>query len=117
MSSTVSQFDSATEPSPWPLGRPPDSLQKLDELAISNCCAWLSFHRIWGILTDDVLRAIAQSFYALDAEPGENIYHKDNLRLVSTYSSGAVSKFMASLLWEEPTCGIAVLGNCLAIPP
>jgi polyferredoxin/CRP-like cAMP-binding protein len=50
------------------------SRENQDEQVVLECCDWLSFHRIWGKLKDETLKAIAQCFQLLKLEQGTEIY-------------------------------------------
>jgi transcriptional regulator with AAA-type ATPase domain/NAD-dependent dihydropyrimidine dehydrogenase PreA subunit len=47
-----------------------------DEGAIAEYSNWLSFHRIWGRLSEETLRAIAKSCHCLRVESGTPIYQE-----------------------------------------
>ncbi len=46
----------------------------LSEQAIADCWDWLSFHRVWGTLTDETLRAIATTLHLIKVEPETLVY-------------------------------------------
>ncbi len=86
---------------PLPLGTRVVSVQQLDEQAISECFDWLSFHRIWGVLGDDALRAIAGTLHLFKLEAGTEIYREGQTPVglyflkwgaVEIYRSSAVGK-------------------------
>lgn len=47
-----------------------------DEEALQCCCDWLSFHRLWGELSDEAIEALAQSLQAIAVEPNTEIYRQ-----------------------------------------
>ncbi len=55
-----------------------------DEQAVLECADWLSFHRVWGQLTQEVINAIAQSLQTLKVEADTEIYRQD-LKPVGLY--------------------------------
>ena len=59
---------------PW--GSDVEQVSELDAGAIAACVDWLSFHRLWGVLGDDVLKAIAQSLQLLKLAPDQEIYRE-----------------------------------------
>jgi polyferredoxin/CRP-like cAMP-binding protein len=59
-----------------PLGSAAVPCHKLDSLALRDCVDWLSFHRLWGRLSDQALYALAQSLCRFRAEANTVIYHQ-----------------------------------------
>lgn len=47
-----------------------------DQPVIAEYSSWLSFHRFWGQLSEDVLQAIARSFHCFRVEPKTLIYQE-----------------------------------------
>ena len=64
-------------PQPLPLGSDICEANAPDQQVILECLNWLSFHRIWGVLGDDILQAIAQSLQLLTVKPETAIYQQD----------------------------------------
>jgi CRP-like cAMP-binding protein len=60
-----------------PLGKTIRETEGLDQQAILERWNWLSFHRLWGLLGDESLPAIASSLHLLTVEPGTEIYRQD----------------------------------------
>lgn len=58
------------QPLPWITGK----AQSAKEVA--NCQTWLSFHRLWGQLPDEVLQALAQSLQPFRVEAQTRIYQE-----------------------------------------
>lgn len=50
---------------------------KRDEQTVLECPDWLSFHRVWGQLNQEVINAIAQCLQILRVEANTEIYHQD----------------------------------------
>lgn len=71
----------------------PDEGAKLER---SN---WLSFHRVWGQLSDRAIQAIAQSLQTLKVEPNGEIY-RQGLKPVGLYllKWGSVEIYRLSLV-------------------
>jgi len=59
-----------------PLRPHPEQEVSLEETEITDGIDWLSFHRVWGQLSDNVIEAIAQSLRLLKVEPNQDIYHQ-----------------------------------------
>jgi len=59
-----------------PLQPTPDVDITLDDQAIQECCNWLSFHRVWGELSDAAIHAMARAFQPLTVEPNCEIYRQ-----------------------------------------
>jgi transcriptional regulator with AAA-type ATPase domain/NAD-dependent dihydropyrimidine dehydrogenase PreA subunit len=57
-----------------PLGYDCDNALNVDT---GDCQDWLSFHRVWGQLSDDALRAIAHHIIAFKTETNARIYEQD----------------------------------------
>jgi polyferredoxin/CRP-like cAMP-binding protein len=53
-----------------------ETAQVLDPPAILERSNWLSFHRVWGVLGNESLQAIAQSLHCLSVEPGTELYQQ-----------------------------------------
>ncbi len=62
----------------------PDRPQQDDDRIIDDRQNWLSFHRIWGRLNDDAMRAIATAVRTIDIEPETEIYRQD-LQAIGLY--------------------------------
>jgi signal-transduction protein with cAMP-binding, CBS, and nucleotidyltransferase domain len=60
----------------WPLGHDIAEVAAPDAQTIADCTTWLSFHRIWGRLGQESLRAIAQSLRLLTVETGTPLYEQ-----------------------------------------
>jgi len=75
VSSGPSVSDSASKQ--LPLGQGADETVPLSSPAVVERFDWLSFHRVWGLLAEGSLRAIAQSLQLLTVEPGTEIYRQD----------------------------------------
>lgn len=61
---------------PLPLDVDSAMMIPLDEQSVLDCSRWLSFHRIWGQLSGDILQAICQSFCCFRVEPQTIIYQE-----------------------------------------
>ncbi|PAX52086.1 sigma 54-interacting transcriptional regulator [Brunnivagina elsteri] len=48
-----------------------------NEQAVLECADWLSFHRVWGQLRQEVINAIAQSLQTIKVEADTEIYRQD----------------------------------------
>ncbi len=59
-----------------PMQPTPDVGTNLDDQEIQECCNWLSFHRVWGELSDSTIQTMAQAFQPLKVEPGSEIYRQ-----------------------------------------
>jgi polyferredoxin/CRP-like cAMP-binding protein len=60
----------------WPLGHDIAEVAAPDAQTIADCTTWLSFHRIWGRLGQESLRAISQSLRLLTVETGTPLYEQ-----------------------------------------
>ncbi|MEA5599190.1 cyclic nucleotide-binding domain-containing protein [Rivularia sp. UHCC 0363] len=60
-----------------PLGNDLPATAPAEPKTLKERCYWLSFHRIWGVLPDESLEAIAASLQLLTVEPGTDIYHQE----------------------------------------
>jgi polyferredoxin/CRP-like cAMP-binding protein len=76
-------------------------LSKLDTPAIEDCTNWLSFHRVWGQLSNKAIEAIAQSLQVFQVEANTEIYRQETKPLglyllkwgsVEIYRSSAVGR-------------------------
>jgi transcriptional regulator with AAA-type ATPase domain len=69
------------------------------EQAVLECADWLSFHRVWGQLSQQVINAIAQSLQILRVEANTEIYRQD-LKPVGLYllKWGSVEIYRQSLV-------------------
>lgn len=63
-------------PQSLPLGHDLDDIVSPDPKVVEACFDWLNFHRMWGVLGDDALEAIAQSFRPVSVEAGTPIYQQ-----------------------------------------
>jgi polyferredoxin/CRP-like cAMP-binding protein len=66
-----------SESSQVPLGADFAPCQKLDPLALTDCVDWLSFHRLWGQLSDQALHALANALCKFRVAANTVIYHQD----------------------------------------
>ena len=57
---------------------------RYDEQAVLECADWLSFHRVWGQLSQEIINAIAQTLQTLKVEADTEIYRQD-LKPVGLY--------------------------------
>jgi transcriptional regulator with AAA-type ATPase domain/NAD-dependent dihydropyrimidine dehydrogenase PreA subunit len=82
-----------------PLQPPIDGELKIDEQAVLECVDWLSFHRIWGQLSQEVINAIAKRLQILKVEANTEIYRQD-LKPVGLYllKWGSVEIYRQSLV-------------------
>lgn len=73
-----------------------------DQQLVQECGDWLSFHRIWGKLKDEILQAIAQCFQLLKVEPATPIYY-ENQTPVGIYllKWGSVEIYRLSLIGKS----------------
>ncbi|MGB7084621.1 MAG: sigma 54-interacting transcriptional regulator, partial [Phormidesmis sp.] len=56
-------------------------LTQLDSQTVAENSNWLSFHRIWGVLAEESLQAIAQSLQLLKVDPETDIYQQNQTTL------------------------------------
>ncbi|MDJ1171871.1 cyclic nucleotide-binding domain-containing protein [Roseofilum sp. BLCC_M154] len=82
-----------------PLQPHPEQDTFLEEKEITDGIDWLSFHRVWGQLSDEVIEAIAKSLRLLKVEPNQDIYH-EGLEPIGLYliKWGSVEIYRSSLV-------------------
>jgi transcriptional regulator with AAA-type ATPase domain/NAD-dependent dihydropyrimidine dehydrogenase PreA subunit len=59
-----------------PLGAGSAPCQKLDSLSLTDCVDWLSFHRLWGRLSEPALYALAKALCRFRVEANIVVYHQ-----------------------------------------
>lgn len=82
-----------------PLQPKDNQVRDQEELTVSECYNWLSFHRVWGELQERPLKAIARSLQLLKVEQGTEIY-RENQAPVGLYllKWGTVEIYRLSLV-------------------
>ncbi len=76
-STSTSTTSSALAGRSEPLGTDAVKSIELDEQAVEECDRWLSFHRVWGQLSETTLSEIAQSFQLFRIAPATHIYQEE----------------------------------------
>jgi polyferredoxin/CRP-like cAMP-binding protein len=102
--SAYSSISEHTSPS-LPLGCDVSDAIASDPEAVKACFDWLSFHRLWGVLRDEALRAIAQALRRFSVEPGTVIYEQGQTAVgLYVLKWGSVEIYRPSAVGQTHIC-------------